>query len=262
MAAYTRRVRRILPALLLPIACYGGVDPEASTDDETSASSSADDDDDTSPGSTSSGSASGTSASTTASSTTASSTSASTTDEPTTTTAPTTTDPSETTTDDPSSGGPPMPGEPTADEAELLELIDAYRAKNGLPSIPISTSMMIVAQTHAEDLAVNNPVTRECNLHSWSDAGAWGGCCYTDDHAQAQCMWDKPRELTDYVGDGFEIAASGTPTALSALTAWQGSPGHNDVIINAGTWADYPWNAIGAGMNNGYAVVWFGGEAD
>lgn len=246
--------------MLLPIACVGEVDPEASTDDETSASSSPADDDDTSPESTSPSSSSATSAS---SSTTASSTSASTTDDPTTTTTPTTTDPTETTTDDPStSGDPPMPGEPSADEAELLELIDAYRAMNGLPSIPISTSMMIVAQTHAEDLAVNNPVTRECNLHSWSDAGTWGGCCYTDDHAQAQCMWDKPRELTDYEGDGFEISASGTPTALSALTAWQGSPGHNDVIINAGIWADYPWGAIGAGMNNGYAVVWFGVAAD
>jgi uncharacterized protein YkwD len=176
---------------------------------------------------------------------------------------PTTSDPPAT--DDGSSGadtGPPQPGEPTEDEAELLELIDAYRAMNGLPSIPTSTSMMIVAQTHAEDLALEHPDVGECNLHSWSDAGSWTPCCYTPDHAEAQCMWDKPRELTTYPGDGFEISASGTATAASALAAWQGSPPHDDVILNAGTWASYPWGAIGAGMHSGYAVVWFGVESD
>jgi uncharacterized protein YkwD len=174
----------------------------------------------------------------------------------------TTDDPSATgsTGDDPTSGGG-TDGEPTADEADLLELINQYRADNGLPAIPTSPSMMIVAQTHAEDLAINNPAVGDCNLHSWSDAGPWTACCYTPDHAQAQCMWDKPRELTEYLGDGFEISASGTATAASALGAWQGSPPHNDVILNAGIWVDYPWGAMGAGMHSGYAVVWFGVDA-
>ena len=57
----------------------------------------------------------------------------------------------------------------------------------------------------------------ECNLHSWSDKGPWSACCYTPDHAQAQCMWDKPSELTNYPGNGYEISAAGYDSAQAAL---------------------------------------------
>ena len=65
---------------------------------------------------------------------------------------------------------------------------------------------MYVAEAHVQDLSYNQPVGGQCNMHSWSDRGSWSGCCYTDDHAASQCMWDKPRELTRYPGNGFEIA--------------------------------------------------------
>jgi hypothetical protein len=101
-------------------------------------------------------------------------------------------------------------------------------------------------------------------MHSWSDAGTWSPCCYTDDHAESQCMWDKPRELTDYPGDGFEISygAWGMPAdPAGALAGWQSSPPHREVILNAGMWSD-AWQAVGIGIRGGYASVWFGVEAE
>lgn len=149
------------------------------------------------------------------------------------------------------------------EEIKLYELVMEYRAKNGLPSIPLSVSLTKVAKAHVEDLQVNKPVTSKCNLHSWSDKGPWMACCYTNDHANANCMWSKPRELTSYKGNGYEISfwTSGSATATQALNGWKTSSGHNSVIINAGIW-NKKWNAIGVGLSENYAVVWFGHELD
>ncbi|MCB9750041.1 MAG: CAP domain-containing protein [Myxococcales bacterium] len=147
------------------------------------------------------------------------------------------------------------------DGATLVELLNQYRGENGLAPIPLSPSMCTVAMTHTHDLADNNPVMGNCNLHSWSDQGSWTPCCYTPDHAQAQCMWIKPTELTPYPGNGYENAASGVNTPDAALGLWKGSPPHNDVMLNQGIW-DTPWQAVGADVHGGYAVLWFGHESD
>jgi hypothetical protein len=149
------------------------------------------------------------------------------------------------------------------DEKELYNLIADYRSGLGLPSIPLSASLSYVAQQHVADLENNDPVTSTCNQHSWSDNGNWTACCYTSDHAQASCMWDKPRELTDYTGNGYEIfyfnPAGASPAG--ALNAWKTIPVNNDVIINAGHWT-MEWKALGVGIKGEYAVVWFGHEND
>lgn len=148
---------------------------------------------------------------------------------------------------------------------QLYELLNEYRTRNGLPAISLSTSLTHVAQTHAGDLA-EHYTGGSCNLHSWSEGGAWSSCCYTPDHAQAQCMWDKPVELTDYPGMGFEIAFGGSggyiATAANALSAWKSSSGHNAVILSQGTWSSFPWKAVGVGIHQGYAVAWFGQVVD
>ena len=156
----------------------------------------------------------------------------------------------------------------TADEAQLAALINQYRQDNALQPVQVSKSLTSVAQWHVWDLLNNNPVGGECNLHSWSDYGTlWNAVCYTADHAQASGMWNKPSEITGglYWAYGYEIAvsSSGTITPTSALNAWKNSPGHNDVILNQGIWASSnPWPAMGVGMLEGYAVVWFGDSAD
>lgn len=147
----------------------------------------------------------------------------------------------------------------------LADVVNHYRVEQGLPEIPVSAALTMVAEAHVADLERNRPRGR-CNLHSWSTQGNWTSCCYTSDHAQAQCMWDKPSEVTDglYQGNGYELAAwdSGGITSKSALSQWTGSLGHQNVILNRGTWNDNRWQAIGAAVSANYAVVWFGTEFD
>lgn len=158
----------------------------------------------------------------------------------------------------------------TDEETKLYNLIMEYRKEKGLPSIPLSKSLTFVAQTHVKDLQNNKPDQGECNAHSWSSKGKWTSCCYTPDHKNAECMWNKPRELTSYTGNGFEIACGSSDsryssfvmTAEYALQSWKKSQGHNTVIVNMGIWKDYSWNAIGIGIYKGFAVVWFGVEED
>lgn len=158
----------------------------------------------------------------------------------------------------------------TENEMRLYKLIMEYRKEKGLPSIPLSTSLSFVAQTHARDIIKNKPNNDNCNMHSWSSNGNWSSCCYTRDHKQAECMWKKPMELTNYKGYGYEISfsvytsadATYTATAEEALRGWKSSQGHNQVIINESIWKDSPWKSIGIGIYQGYACVWFGREAD
>ena len=160
------------------------------------------------------------------------------------------------------SGGSP----PTGCAADGLALIDAiydYRGAKGVGPIPASTSLCIVADTHVNDLRDNAPhAPSQCNLHSWSDQGPWSACCYTADHAQAQCMWDKPGELTVYSDNGFEISYGGSNDPNSAVSAWSQSSGHNAVILNQGSWSIFQWQAIGAAQEDGYAHVWVGASPD
>ncbi len=151
----------------------------------------------------------------------------------------------------------------TAEEMKLVEAINTYRRGKGLPTLQATKSLSYVAKTHAADLADNRPASGMCNMHSWSNAGPWSSCCYTSDHAKAQCMWKKPQELSDYKGSGFEISAGGSGgiDSATALRVWQGSSGHNAVMVNQGMWSR-AWNAFGVGIKGGYAVAWFGNEAD
>ncbi len=148
-------------------------------------------------------------------------------------------------------------------EQELYDLLMQHRADHGLGPIPLSPSLTTVARTHVADLNDNRPEKGKCNMHSWSDKGKWTPCCYTDDHAQAACMWNKPSELTTYPGDGYEISHrhSAKATPGSAVKSWKSSPGHINVVLNKGIW-DEPWHAIGIAVDGNYAVAWFGREPD
>lgn len=158
-----------------------------------------------------------------------------------------------------------------AEAVALCEVINDYRVTQGLAKVPFSPGLFTVAAAHVGDLGAHPEISAgECNLHSWSEGSAeWSGCCYTPDHAKAQCMWDKPRELTadwgaeQFKGNGYEIAESGAGSAEQALELWKGSPGHHDVILNADIWTSFsPWPAMGCAMAGGYGVVWFGDQAD
>lgn len=149
---------------------------------------------------------------------------------------------------------------------EVATVINEYRLEQGLDEIPLSSSLKAVAEAHVQDLEENNPDTGDCNTHSWSDEGDWTACCYTSDHAEAECMWDKPDEITDgvYTSEGYEIAVFTTSimTADAALESWQSSDPHLDVILNRDVWESVEWKALGAAISEHYAVTWFGTEED
>ncbi|HTE34583.1 MAG TPA: CAP domain-containing protein [Chryseolinea sp.] len=154
----------------------------------------------------------------------------------------------------------------STEEQKLYDIIMAYRKEHNLGTIPLSESLTYVAQTHAHDLSDNYTfdLNNKCNPHSWSRKGKWSSCCYTSDHKRAGCMWTKPKELTGYAGNGFEIVyySSGGANAQEGLDGWKISPGHNPLLINTGTWANVEWKAIGIGIYKEYGMVWFGEEQD
>ncbi len=149
---------------------------------------------------------------------------------------------------------------------QLVALINAYRATLGLPAVAVSSALTRVAEAHVRDLEQARP-SGSCNMHSWSNSSSeWKGCCYTADHAQSQCIWNKPREISQgaYKGDGFEISywTSGRATPEQALATWKTSPGHHSVIINQSIWASTKWRALGVAVSEHYAVAWFGEVAE
>lgn len=154
----------------------------------------------------------------------------------------------------------------SSEEKKLYDLVMDYRKKNNLEAIPLSENLTYVAQTHAHDLSNHYTfdIKNKCNPHSWSSKGSWSACCYTNDHKKARCMWAKPKELTGYAGNGFEIVyySSAGANAQEGLDGWKVSPGHNPLLINSGTWANVKWKAIGVGIYKEYGMVWFGEEAD
>lgn len=167
---------------------------------------------------------------------------------------------------------------------DLSNLINDYRKDNGLSEIPLSSSLLVVALKHVIDLNTyhydktcggNSNDIKDWDIHAWSKNGAWSGkngegtwkgCCFdpAGGSINNSCMWDKPKEITGYPDNGFEIAhwESGVATAKSALNSWKGSKGHNDVILNKDVWAGYTWKAIGAAYSGNYACAWFGATAD
>jgi uncharacterized protein YkwD len=150
----------------------------------------------------------------------------------------------------------------SSEEKRLYDLIMAYRKSKKLKSIPFSGQLTKVAQEHVRDLAANYDYENrgECNPHSWSDKGTWTPCCYTGDPAKAACMWNKPKEIAGYDSEGYEIAyfSSGGASAVEGLEGWKKSSGHNPVIVNSGIWSKIEWKAVGIGIYEQYAVVWFG----
>ena len=147
-----------------------------------------------------------------------------------------------------------------SEEIQLLNLVNEYRAENGLPPIPPSKGLTTVANRHTIDLAENiGQVT-----HTWSDA------VYDSSNSNTwSAMWSAPQRFnTGYPGNGYEnIVGYGgfdTPdmTAETALEEWKNSPLHNDVILNQGQWTDRQWNALGVGLYEGYGALWFGEEID
>jgi len=152
----------------------------------------------------------------------------------------------------------------STEEMKLVNMVNEYRRKYALPSIPLSKSLSYVASTHAKDLYYNQPDKKPCNMHSWSDKGAWKPFCYPRDEDKKNSVWDKPKEITHYKGKGFEIVYwENTRVNIdSAMDLWKSMDYFNAFLLNTGKWAEKNWGAIGIGICENYAVAWFGKEPD
>jgi len=160
------------------------------------------------------------------------------------------------------------------DARAMYDLMMQYRNQMGKPTVPVSSGLTTVAEAHCEDLFAShypvsgrNTTPNGCNTHSWYNPprGATP-CCYTEDHQQATCMWDKPKQLSNYKGNGYEIAhgplSSANPNIW--MEDWKRSQGHNDVIIENPPFQQF--HAVGVACcgtpNRQFAVTWFGTEYD
>ena len=160
----------------------------------------------------------------------------------------------------------------TEKEAKLYYMINAYRESLGLPKLSFSKSLTEVARAHVRDSNTYTPENQvdsrgiKGNLHSWSGNGSWTPVVYTSDHYYMYDMWSKPREITNYTGNGYEISSwsSGMISPERALNLWKNSPGHNSIMTTQRTdyadWSDL--KTMGVSIDGHYAHVWFGSDAD
>ena len=151
---------------------------------------------------------------------------------------------------------------------QLLKIVNDYRTENNLNIVATSEILMQVASYHTKNQHVDEPPPG-CDPHSWGHTGAaqghWKPCCYTPNFTNPYCGWLKPYEISrgNYSTYGFEIytgCGKNCPyilTAQEALTSWKNSPPHKAIILNLGEWKSYYWDAIGASVYLGNAVVWF-----
>jgi len=149
-------------------------------------------------------------------------------------------------------------------EYRLYELINKHRVDNGLSPLTLSISLSYVATTHVADLVTNHPDTSVCNLNSWSDKGDWTPCCHNNYVPKSQCILEKPRELTNYRGEGHELAywEPAQVNTDSLIAFWSSIEETNDFLLNENRWSKYKWRTIGVGMLEGYAVIWVGELTD
>jgi hypothetical protein len=152
----------------------------------------------------------------------------------------------------------------TAEELNLYDRLMNYRKSKGKAMIPLSRALSYVARIHTADLTDHGKTSRRFNAHSWSSKGSWSPCVYAKDTAHAGCSWNKPRELTTYKGDGYEMIYFdfSAPTPEAALLKWQKNSTNDNMLLNKGEFENVTWNAVGVGMYGHYAAVWFGKVED
>ncbi|MDU5809254.1 MAG: CAP domain-containing protein [Finegoldia magna] len=157
----------------------------------------------------------------------------------------------------------------------MIKLVNDYREQHGKKRLKVSKSLMKVARTHINDLNmnfdINNPPVDsrgiKGNMHSWSDKGNWTPVVYTKDHKYDELTNIKPKEITGYDQDGFEVAVNGFMiTPQRALEKWKNSPKHNDTILSQNGWDPTPeeekngftgLSNMGVAINGDYACIWF-----
>lgn len=100
-----------------------------------------------------------------------------------------------------------------SEESALLQLINDYRAQNGLPALAFSQTLSVASDRHSRDMATNNIFS-----HTGSD-----GSSYVDRVTAAG--YPDPATTAENIFGGSESAAG-------AIDWWKNSPPHNATMLN------------------------------
>jgi len=120
-----------------------------------------------------------------------------------------------------------------SDEGRLLDLINAYRAENGLGALSPSPTLQTAAERHSEDMSTYGFFSHTTQASSYYAVGSGHA-----DRVQAE----------GYPSDSYtaENLAVDYATPEEVLVAWQNSPGHNSALL------DGSYSAAGIGHVGAY----------
>lgn len=154
----------------------------------------------------------------------------------------------------------------SSSELELFNKINAYRSERGLPGLTLSRSLSYIAYLHTRDLMINRPDTvKGCNMHSWSSKGNWTPFCFPKEQTKKKSIWDKPREITKYPGQAFELiyhTNEGNASIDDAISLWHSLAASQSILLNTGRYLKNKWKVAGVSIYKGYVSVWFGEAND
>ena len=119
-----------------------------------------------------------------------------------------------------------------AEEQAFLDVVNDYRADNGLGPVAVSPALTRAAESHAQDMA-----THDYMEHTGRDGSN-----------PAERAWREGYPKTASVGENL---ATGTSTGADALWAWRSSTtGHNENMLNPS------WVAVGIARAQGSRWRW------
>lgn len=105
------------------------------------------------------------------------------------------------------------------EEIQFLELINGYRADNGLKALLLSDTLAVAAEHHSQDMARYSFFAHDTTASSYYKSG------YEP--------WDRmEQEGYDYDTYKGENIAAGYESAEEAFRAWRNSPSHNQAMLD------------------------------
>jgi uncharacterized protein YkwD len=148
-------------------------------------------------------------------------------------------------------GGVTAPVVNAAYEQEVVELVNAERADEGLPPLKRVAALDRAARYYATDMAQDNYFPSNHNTYDRS-GGTLVQVCTWD--ARISSYYSGPQALAENI-------AAGQPTPEDVMAAWMGSPGHKDNILHESVWEIGVGYYVGGGAGP-YWVQDFGRRRD
>jgi uncharacterized protein YkwD len=135
------------------------------------------------------------------------------------------------------------------EEQSFLQILNQYRAQNGLGALAACTSLNRAAQGHSEDLR-----DQDYFSHTGQNGSSpWDRAC--DACYELACS----DPLGTLMGENI---AAGNSGAQGTFDQWQGSPGHNANMLGSGYTVIGIGRATGGGTYGSYWTTVFGGDTE